>query len=262
MEGNDRTEVLREKVFLSTNMNGWEVEEERQQSGAKLTRSAALRMVTRRNKVDIIVVQEHHFRSHEGLQEGTRRFRGLQWGYTGNTSLTPKSGTMVLWKEAQYKQVTAYSTCSRTLVVVLEDEEGQQWTIVSAHFHHDPGPRRKQWKRLVKALAGTRPRNIVMLADHNSILDETLDSKDPAKESTADATTAYRRTTQLAREVELDSYMEIGLMDSWQLIHEQSEDPMEMGLTYPAKEPKSPRGGSTGCRWERTCTMRCRGYTQ
>ena len=53
-----------------------------------------------------------------------------------------------------------------------------------------------------------------MLADHNSILDETLDSKDPAKESTADATTAYRRTTQLAREVELDSYMEIGLMDS------------------------------------------------
>ena len=35
MEGNDRTDVLREKVFLSTNMNGWEVEEERQQSGGQ-----------------------------------------------------------------------------------------------------------------------------------------------------------------------------------------------------------------------------------
>ena len=100
MEGDDRTEVLREKVFLSTNMNGWEVEDERQQSGAKLTRSAALRMAARRNKVDVIGVQEHHFRSHEGLQEGTRRLRGLEWGYAGNTSLTPKSGTMVLWKPA------------------------------------------------------------------------------------------------------------------------------------------------------------------
>ena len=44
------------RCFLSTNMNGWEVEDERQQSGAKLTRWAALKMVTRRNKVDVVVV--------------------------------------------------------------------------------------------------------------------------------------------------------------------------------------------------------------
>ena len=90
----------------------------------------------------------------------------------------------------------------------------------------------------MKALAHTGPKRVVLLADHNSILDEMLDSKEPAKETTANSTSAYTRATQIAREVELDCYTQIGLMDSWPLIHEQSEDPTEMGLTYPAKDLK------------------------
>ena len=143
MEGDTKTEVLREKVFLSNNMNGWEVEDERQQPGAKLTIWPALRMVAKRNKVDIMGVQEHHYRDHDRMQEGTKRLRGLEWGYVGNTSLTPKSGVMVLRKAGRYKQTSAYSTCARTLVVVWEDEEGQVWTMAIAHLHHDPDPRRK-----------------------------------------------------------------------------------------------------------------------
>ena len=60
---------------------------------------------------------------------------------------------------------------------------------------------------------------MVLLADHNSILGETLDSKEPARERTSDSTTAYRRMTHPAQKVELDSYTQIGSVESWSLIH-------------------------------------------
>ena len=60
-------------------------------------------------------------------------------------------------------------------------------------------------------MAHARARNMVLLADHNSVLDETLDSSALAKETTLDGTSAYRKAMQTAREVEADSYMQMGL---------------------------------------------------
>ena len=64
---------------------------------------------------------------------------------------------------------------------------------------------------------------MVLLADHNSVRDETVDSGAPAKETTSDGTSVYRKATRTAREVEVDSCLQMGLMDGWPLIRDRSE---------------------------------------
>ena len=80
--------------------------------------------------------------------------------------------------------------------------------------------------------------NVVLLADHNSVLHRTLELVVPTKETASDNTPAYRKATQAARNVEVDSYMQMGLVDGWPLIHDQSDHPTEMGLTCPTREPR------------------------
>ena len=70
----------------------------------------------------------------------------------GNLSLTPKSGVVLMWQHDGWTLRTSYASDARTVVCEFEDEDGATWTVVSAHFHHDPRPRRKQWARLVAAL--------------------------------------------------------------------------------------------------------------
>ena len=80
-----------------------------------------------------------------------------------------------MWQHDRWTLRTSYASDARTLVCEFEAENGATWTVVSAHFQHDPGPRRKQWARLVATLQHTEATNVVLLADHNSVLHETLD---------------------------------------------------------------------------------------
>ena len=85
-------------------------------------------------------MQEHHLRPFNGTLEFTKRIRGEDWEAIGNTSQTAKSGVMVMCKAGKFHMANTYSTCARTLVVVLRGKEGQMWTIISAQFHHYLAP--------------------------------------------------------------------------------------------------------------------------
>ena len=183
----------------------------------------------------MVGLQEHHSKSHSDMDSEGVRLRGRQWDYVGNISRSLKSGVMILWLKDRWKLVNSYSTCSRMLIAQFEDEDGMEWTIVCAHFHHDPGPRKKQWARLVRAMDKHKVKNIIMLADHNSILDETLDAKE--SEVSTQANSYYRQITREARIKEKEAYEAIGVTDVWPLVHEEAEEGTK-GLTYPALEPR------------------------
>ena len=152
----------------------------------------------------------------------------------GDVSLTPKSAVLIMWQHTRWTLRTSYSSDARTLI--CEDEDGGEWTAVSAHFHHDPGPRRKQWARLVAALHDSETANIVLLADYNSVLHEMLDSVTPMQEMGED--TYYRTATRTARTKEQEAYGALHLMGTWPLIYEPTHQRDSMGLTYPAAEPR------------------------
>ena len=118
---------------------------------------------------------------------------------------------MIVWQTERWTLQNAYSTCSRTVIAHYRDEDGMEWTVVCAHFHHDPGPRRKQWTRLMNALQRTTTRNVILLADHNSILDETLDVRE--SEAAPQNDSYYRQITREARTKEKESYDAVGITD-------------------------------------------------
>ena len=61
----------------------------------------------------------------------------------GNVSLTPKLGVLIMWQHGRWTLRKSYSLDARTLICQFEDEAGGEWTMVSAHFHHDPGAQTK-----------------------------------------------------------------------------------------------------------------------
>ena len=232
---------------MSLNINGWETDDATKIKGVKLHRWVQLRSSMQRNDVHVLGLQEHHYkaqgrdpgaipRAHDRLEQGTKRMRGQKWSMVGNLSLTPKSGVLIMWQHDRWTLRTSYSTDARTLICEFEDEDGATWTAISVHFHHDPAPRRKQWARLVAALQDTEATNIVLMADHNSVLHETLDSINPLQESGED--THHRTGTKMARLKEQEAYGALQLMDTWPLIYEPTHQRDSMGLTYPAVEPR------------------------
>ena len=78
-------------------------------------------------------------------------------------------------------------------------------------------------------------KNIVLLADHNSILDKTLDVRE--SETASQSNSYYRQITREARTKEKESYDTIGISDVWTLIHEEVDE-TNKGLTYPTTEPR------------------------
>ena len=200
---------------MSLNINGWETDDATKIKGVKLHRWVQLRASMQRNDIHVLGLQEHHYkaqgrdpgaipRAHERLEQGTKRMRGQKWSMVGNLSLTPKSGVLIMWLHDRWTLRTSYSTDARTLICEFEDEDGATWTAISVHFHHDPAPRRKEWARLVAALQDTEATNIVLMADHNSVLHETLDSINPLQESGED--THHRTGTKMARLREQEAY--------------------------------------------------------
>ena len=92
---------------------------------------------------------------------------------------------------------------------------------------------------MVRTMNHTGPTNVVPVADCNSLLDETLDLIVSARETTSDNTYVRRKATQAAQIVEVDSYMQSGLLDGWLLIDGQSDDPTGDGIDIPGKRAKT-----------------------
>ena len=119
---------------------------------------------------------------------------------------------MTFWKKTTFKLVAKYEMEQRVLVTILQDDDGVQWTVVNAHFHNDAGQRRLQWTMIQDKVPNIQKGNLVMLADHNLVMDRNLDQH-PAVEVEAGHTAK-------AREREQEAYMELQLLDAWPIVHE------------------------------------------
>uniref|UniRef100_A0A7S1N8S7 Endonuclease/exonuclease/phosphatase domain-containing protein n=1 Tax=Eutreptiella gymnastica TaxID=73025 RepID=A0A7S1N8S7_9EUGL len=215
-------EVLRDVNFMSLNINGLETDDLTRFRGIKRPRWIQLKASMSNNDIHVLGLQEHHYKSraptqesriqaHERMEQGTKKLRGQKWSMMGNLSLTPKSGVLTMWQHSRWTLKNSYSTDSRVLVCHFDDEDGGEWTVVTAHFHHDPAPRKKQWARLVATLQMMEAKKVVVLADHNSVLHETLDSTSPMEETGED--TYYRTATRTARQKEQEAYGALDLLD-------------------------------------------------
>ena len=99
---------------------------------------------------------------------------------------------------------------NRILIPILQDGDGVLWAVMTVYFHNDAGPRRHQWGRLVDR--SIQKGNLVILAEHTSVLYLHLDRQPPA-----DIESSRKGK---AREKEQPAYATLTLLDTWPLVHE------------------------------------------
>ena len=104
-------EIYRAQTFMTANLNGWDAEERetRQQQGGrsqksggpvgpKVLRRHRLRTLLKSHAVDVLAVQEHHYKQEQGeskeqamerLEKGIARFKWVQWESAATLADTP-----------------------------------------------------------------------------------------------------------------------------------------------------------------------------
>ena len=87
---------------------------------------------------------------------------------------------------------------------------------------HAAGKRRKQWRRLVRALEMAGQGRVLVLGDHSSILDKELDMATNA----AEVPEIIRARTE-----EKEAHSQLGIVDAWPICHPNPETEEEKGLT-------------------------------
>mmetsp|Transcript_14322 Transcript_14322/g.25507 ORF Transcript_14322/g.25507 Transcript_14322/m.25507 type:complete len:158 (-) Transcript_14322:371-844(-) len=157
MDHDQERPLYRPHTFMTINMNGWEaVEPKKKKGGAKVLRWHKLRMVTKAHGIEVLGIQEHHYKQQEGegqleamqkLRTAMSRFTWIDWEMTATLADTPRSGVTTFWKKDKFRYVTHHQLDQRMLITILQDDDGTKWTIVNAHFHNDAGPRKQQWDK-------------------------------------------------------------------------------------------------------------------
>ena len=132
------------------------------------------------------------------------------------------SGLVTFWRKHKFNTVAKYEMEQRP--TILQDDDGVQWTIVNVHFHNDAGPRRLQWTMIKQTVPPIHKGNLILLADHNSVLDKNLD------QHLAVEVEAGHKVK--AKEREPEAYMGLQLLAGWPLVHEPDAlDEDSKGLT-------------------------------
>ena len=143
-----------------------------------------LRTLLKSNCVDVLAVQEHHYKQQvgESKQQAEERrekriskFKWIHWESESKLADTRNSGLVTFWRKDKFNLVAKYEMEQRVLVTIMQDDDGVQWTVVNVHFHNNAGQRRLQWTMIKDTVPNIQKGNLVMLADHNSVLDKNLD---------------------------------------------------------------------------------------
>ena len=192
-----------------------------------------LRTLLRSNSVDVLPVQEHRYKQHVGeskqqaeerLEKVISKFKWINWESESTLAETPNSGLVTFWRKDKFKLVAKYEMEQRVLQTILQDDDGVQWTVVNVHFHNDAGQRRLQWTLIKDKIPNIQKGNLIMLADHNSVLDKNLDQHP--------AVGGEGGHKAKGREREQEAYMELQLLDAWPIVHEPDVlDEDSKGLT-------------------------------
>ena len=83
--------------------------------------------------------------------------------------------------------------------------------VVSAHMHHRPSVRERQWRRLQQYLQGQPDIPTLLLMDHNNILTPGVDSQFVRGEEVSGV--------HSARGAEVDALRTLAVVDAWELVH-------------------------------------------
>ena len=103
------------------------------------------------------------------------------------------------------------------LIVTLRHQTEQQVRVVSAHMHHTPSVRERQWRRLRQYLQGQPELPTLLLMDHNSMLVPGVDSQFVQGEEVSGVQSAWG--------AEVDAPRKMAMIDGWYLVHAGAATP-------------------------------------
>ena len=181
----------------------------------------------------VIAVQEPHLRADKSELEVTTDLQQVKEaaereGFEFLTQWTNnglRGGVAIFWKKS-WQLVNALSVSPRVMMATLRNDDGQLISVIGAHLHHKPAEREKQYQ-LLRQIRPKLPLadNVVMLADHNSIVTPRVDSEKLTVHDEMPAAVA-------AREQELLFLSELGVGDAWETAFAPT------GESDPATDPK------------------------
>ena len=168
--------------------------------------------------VSVLGLQEPHIRTEEQLSTATSIFMKKAFNLLSNFSPQGNGGAAVAWNTAKWpKLVLSLAIEPRIILDELANPDGQSIVVLSCHLSHVPSLRKAQWAKLHKVKNLFQRKQVLMLADHNSLVVPQRDSDNPPTEDQADITNA--------RDVEHQVLGDMGLSDTWEYVH------WGMGLT-------------------------------
>ena len=163
-------------------------------------------------EVSVLGLQEPHVRTDEHLATASSIF--VKKGFNLLTNFSPQGngGAAVAWNTTKWpKLVLSFAIEPRIIMAELANPDGQTIVVLSCHFSHVPSLRKAQWAKLHKARHLFQGKQVLMLADHNSLVVPQRDSDNPPTEDRGDIINA--------RDVELQVLGDMGLSDTWEYVH-------------------------------------------
>ena len=176
------------------------------------------------NSVDVAALQEPHIKSWDQYSLIRDRFASQGYHFFSNLSPEGHGGAAIVFKHG-WRLVNMFALEPRILAAVIENIDGQQLFVISAHFHHRAKLRKAQWDNLLVSLLPLQYDNKILLADHNSLIVPARDSV-PVFED--------KNTTIVdARETEIRVLQKLGLTDAYTEVHTcDSKQEPNPGFTY------------------------------
>ena len=191
-------------------------------------------------EVSVLGLQEPHVRTDEQLATASSIF--VKKGFNLLTNFSPQGngGAAVAWNITKWpKLVLSFAIEPRIIMAELANPDGQTIVVLSCHFSHVPSLRKAQWAKLHKARHLFQGKQVLMLADHNSLVVPQRDSDNPPSEDRGDIINA--------RDVELQVLGDMGLSDTWEYVHwgDGTDNDPPPGYTH-GYRINEPEGGSPG----------------
>ena len=200
--------------ILTANLNGWTA---RQQESTDTTlRRAHLVRKMDHHGIQLAVIQETHFDTEAEILQ--QKYWLSKRGYgMGATVASERGSAAVLWRHARRVATQSHRLEPRVLIVTLRHQTEQQVRVVSAHMHHAPRLRERQWRRLQQYLPGQPDPPTLLLKDHNSSLTPGVDSQFVRGEEVSGV--------QSARGAKVEALRKMVMVDGWDLVHAGASTP-------------------------------------
>ena len=199
---------------LTASLNGW-MACKQEPTHTRLRRAHLVRKMDQHG-VQLAGVQETHFDTEAEILQ--QKYWLSKRGYGMEATVASGRGSAaVLWRQASWVATQSHRYEPRVLIVTPRHQTEQQVRVVSAHMHHTPSVRERQWKRLQQYLQGQPNLPTLLLMDHNSILTPGVDSQFVRGGGGGGGAVSAGSEVEALRKMALD--------DGWDLVHAGTATP-------------------------------------